>query len=189
MVRKALQTAIFVMFCLWPSDLQAVPDRPPVELPAPKANRTVIPGTWAWSVETNKLGKLDGSDLWWSPQTDTLRHLVPFNGAAISIVAEPFEKIDLTYLKSVELMKGKLAGSGNNFLPPGTVLAVRTANGNFAKLKVVRYYTMQDFAFPGTRFCPSPGNSLHCEHPIENTTTSNSSGFCTRSSHAEPTRS
>jgi hypothetical protein len=84
-----------------------------------------------WNIESNKLlGRTPGSDLWWSPQTATERHLVPFNGAAIKVVTEPFEKIDLTYLKSVELTKDKLAGSGNNFLPPGTVLAVRTANGN-----------------------------------------------------------
>jgi hypothetical protein len=30
----------------------------------------------------------------------------------IKVVTEPFEKIDLTYLKSVGLTKDKLAGSG-----------------------------------------------------------------------------
>src|SRR5476649_418039 len=140
MFRKALLAAIFAVCCLRASDLQAVPDRPRQETPRPTPNRKVIPGTWAWNIETNKLGNLEGSDLWWLQQTATERYLAPMNGAAIKVVTEPFEKIDLAFLKAVELTKDKIPGSdNNNLLQPGTVLAVRTANGNFAKLKVVRY--------------------------------------------------
>jgi hypothetical protein len=104
--------------------------------------------------------------LWWSPQNATERHLVPFNGAAIKVIPdEPFEKIDLNYLKSVELTKDKLVGSGNNFLPPGTVLAVRTANGNFAKLRVVRYYTLHDFTFPGSEILTEAWKQLSLRTP------------------------
>ena len=150
MVRKALLTAIFAVCCLRSSDLQAVPDRPPLEVPIPKSTRTVIPGLNAWNIETNKLGTTESKDLLWSHQTDTERYFEPINDAAIKVVAEQFEKIDLAYLKSVELTKGKLSGSGNTFLPPGTVLAVRTANGNFAKLRVIRYFKLHDFNFPGS---------------------------------------
>jgi hypothetical protein len=103
------------------------------------------------NIETNKLGRLESSDLSWSQQTATERYLEPINGAAMKILTEPFDKIDLTYLKGVQLTKDKISGSdNNNFLQPGTVLAVRTVNGNFAKLKVTRYYKLHDFTFPGS---------------------------------------
>jgi hypothetical protein len=118
--------------------------------PAPKAARTVILGTWGWNIATNKLGKWASSDLHWAHQTATERFLEPLNGAAIKVVAEPFEKIDLHYLKNVEFAKGKVSGSdNNNLLKRGTVLAVRTGDGSFAKLRVTRYYKLHDFSFPG----------------------------------------
>ena len=165
MVRKALLAAIFAVSCFGSSDLQAVPDRPPLEIPIPKSTRTVIPGVNAWNIETNKVGTRDGKDLVWSHQTDTERYFEPINGSAMKVVTEPFERIDLTYLKSVELTKAKLSGSGNNFLPPGTVLAVRTANGNFAKLRVIRYYKLHDFAFPGSEILTDTWKKFVLQRP------------------------
>ena len=114
----------------------------------------------------NKLGNLEGSDLWWSHQTETERYLGPMNGAAIKVVTEPFEKIDLTYLKAAELSKDKISGSdNNNFLIPGTVLAVRTVNGNFAKLKVVRYYKLHDFTFAGSEVLTEAWKTFVLQRP------------------------
>jgi len=128
--------------------LRAVP-LPPLAV-RPQHNRTVIPGTWTWKIETNKISANQG-DLWWSHQTDTERCLVPRNDAAVAVIRKPFEKIDLTDLQAVKFANDKISGSNNNNqLPVGTVLAVRTTNQNYAKLRVVRYYRLHDFSFPGS---------------------------------------
>ena len=75
---------------------------------------------------------------------------MPRNGAAVAVVSKPFEKIDLADLQAVKYANESISGSDNNQLKVGTVLAVRTANGNYAKLKVVRYYKLHDFSFPGS---------------------------------------
>jgi hypothetical protein len=148
MLHRISLGAIFVVFAPMWTDLQAVP--------LPKDNRrpncTVMPGSWTWTLETNKVGNpVESSDLWWSHNGRTERSLQASNGSAITVVAEPFEKIDLKYLKSVQITNDKVSGSdNNNCLKPGTVMAVRTANGNFAKIKVVRYYQMHDFKFAGS---------------------------------------
>jgi hypothetical protein len=148
MLRRAVLVAIVAACCFPSSNLLGVPI-PPLE-GQPKPKRTVIPGTWTWAIQTNKLGD-KRSDLWWCHQTETEWYLVPRNGAALKVLTTPFEKVDLNYLKAVKYSQERVPGSdNNNVLLPGTVLAVRTANGDFAKLKVIRYYKLHDFTFPGS---------------------------------------
>jgi hypothetical protein len=167
MLRSAFLTAILGVCCLGFCDLGAAP-LPPIRKSeeAQKPNRTVIPGTWAWSIETNKLGR-DRSDLFWSHKTNTERDIVPSNGASLAVITVPFEQIDLKYFKAVEFTDKSVAGSdNNNLLKPGTILAVRTVNGNFAKLKVIRYYTSHDFTFPGSEILNDDWKQFSLQRPI-----------------------
>jgi hypothetical protein len=149
MLHRLLVGLIVAAAYLSPSVAWAVP-LPKIE-ERPKTTRTVIPGTWTWNIETNKLGANNKPDLWWCQHQGKERSLETKNGAAMAIVPIAFEKVDLACLKSVKFDKQKISASdNNNQLQPGTVLAVRTANGNYAKLRVVRYYRMHDFSFPGS---------------------------------------
>jgi hypothetical protein len=109
----------------------------------PKVNRTVIPGCYTWTIETNKIGG-DEADLWW--RYDTERLLVPENVVTMAVMPLGFESVHLADLKSAKLDNQKIPASD---LRPGTVLGVRTRKGSYAKLRVVRYYRRHDFSFPG----------------------------------------
>ena len=119
---------------------------------------TVIPGTWLWDVESNELGGTsDNADLWWEHVTREERYLVPQNGARIAVVSgQRYEDIDLASLANLTLIEDRISGSdGNNLLRPGTLLALRTAEGNMVKLKVVRYYRLHNFEFDGAEVLPA----------------------------------
>src|SRR5207302_264481 len=71
--------------------------------------------------------------------------LTPMNGAqAVVVPDQTFEKIAGDDLGKLKYSAEKIP---NTALKPGTVVAVRTAKGNFAKLKVVRYRALHDFDF------------------------------------------
>jgi hypothetical protein len=107
-------------------------------------NQTVILGTWTWKIEGNKFGGGE-SDFWWEQVSEKERDLVPQGGAGWAIVEKAFEKITRDDLAQIEYSTGKLPGSS---LAVGTVVAVRTADGKFAKLKVVGYRGSHDTSFP-----------------------------------------
>jgi hypothetical protein len=110
--------------------------------------RTVIPGTWSWQVEGNRI-EATRADLFWQQVSATERNLVPQGGAGWAIVqGRPFEKITLADLKKAEYSTGKLPGSS---LRPGTVVALRTRGGKLARLKVVGYRALHDTSFPEAR--------------------------------------
>jgi hypothetical protein len=112
----------------------------------------VLLGTWTWSVAGNKLGSSTGSDLFWQQVNDTERNLVPLVGAGWALIKDKaYEKIDREDLKKARYSTGKLSGQA---LRPGTVLAIRTRDGRFAKMKVVRYRDLHDTSFPEARHLP-----------------------------------
>ena len=113
---------------------------------------TVIPGTWNWDLETETLGGGPSADLWWEHVSDTHRFLVAKNGAGIAVVPDQgFSEIDLDYLRSKVEYGERVEGSDDkNLLAPGAIIAVRTAEGNYGKLKVSRYFSLHDFDFPGS---------------------------------------
>jgi hypothetical protein len=112
----------------------------------PATTRTVILGTWTWDIETNRQGVDKGADVWWEQVTDREQLLVPRNGAGLVLFkTRAFDKItreDLAALKYAD------KGLANKSLTPGAVLALRTSDGNFAKLRVVKYRELHDFSFP-----------------------------------------
>ena len=107
---------------------------------------TTILGTFAWDVESNRLGDHSHADFWWDQVTDTERYLVPLNGATAAIVKRPqYEKIDADYVRRAALSQGRLAGGD---LKPGATIVFRTADGRHGKLRVVGYKALHDFDFP-----------------------------------------
>jgi hypothetical protein len=108
--------------------------------------RTVLLGTWTWTVAGNKMGGLEGADLFWEQVSSTERNLVPLGGAGWVLLKEKsFEKVALAELERASFSKSKLPGS---LLRPGTVVGLRTRDGRFAKLKVVGYRELHDTSFP-----------------------------------------
>jgi hypothetical protein len=112
----------------------------------PVKGRTVILGTWTWDIEQNAQGGAEGADVWWEQVTDKEQFLVPKNGAGLVVLGKKaFDKVSRKDLAARRYSDKKI---GNDSLTPGTVAALRTHRGNFAKLKVVRYRELHDFSFP-----------------------------------------
>ena len=113
----------------------------------PAKGQTVIPGTWTWDIETNNQGGDKGVDVQWQQATATEQFWVPLNGAGLIVFdkKKAFDKITRQDLAELKYSDKKLA---NDALTPGTVVALRTSEGNFAKLKVVKYRELHDFSFP-----------------------------------------
>ena len=113
----------------------------------PAKGQTVILGTWTWDIETNKQGDLKGVDVKWEQATATEQFLVPLNGAGLIVLdkKKAFDKITRQDLATLQYSDKKVA---NDALTPGTVVALRTNEGNFAKLKVLKYRALHDFSFP-----------------------------------------
>ena len=108
--------------------------------------QTVILGTWSWNIEKNKQGGKEGHDVIWQQATEKEQFLVPVGQAGLAILEKKsFDEITSKDLKGLKYSDNKIA---NDSLTPGTVLALRTNEGNFAKLKVVKYRELHDFSFP-----------------------------------------
>lgn len=118
--------------------------------------KTIILGTSTWDIETDQLVDNNPSmcDLWWQHKSNTERYLRAENGAKIAVVRNrQFEDIDLNYLQTLDLFGSQVSGGdeGGNLLP-GAIVVIRTAEHNFAKLRVVRYFSSHDFTFNGAQF-------------------------------------
>jgi hypothetical protein len=132
----------------------------------PKKGQTVILGTWTWDIETNKqLGIEKGADVKWQQATAKEQFLVPLNGAGLVVLdKKAFDKITREDLEALKYSDKKLA---NDSLAPGTVVALRTRDGNFAKLKVVKYRELHDFSFPEAKLLDEKMREFLLKHPNE----------------------
>jgi hypothetical protein len=120
------------------------PERPKEEVLA--KGQTVVLGTWTWKIEGNELGGKQGADFQWQRATETEANLVPQGGAGWAIIKEKaFDKVTREDLAKADYSTEKLAGTQ---LTPDTVVAVRTSDGKFAKLRVVGYRELHDVTFP-----------------------------------------
>ncbi|REJ95516.1 MAG: hypothetical protein DWQ34_05555 [Planctomycetota bacterium] len=113
----------------------------------------VIPGSYGWDLEADIIGT-DGEtiDLIWRYRNETERGLVAQNGGAlVRIENGEFDKLALSDLEKADYPSQIIPGSlNNNRLRPGTVLGLRTAEGNYAKLRVKGYVPLHDFSFEGS---------------------------------------
>jgi hypothetical protein len=125
--------------------------------------RTVILGTFHWDVETDRQGAVKGADLWWDQGYEGKQFLVPLNGARIAVLGTPaFVEISRADLLNVTYSPNKVP---NTSLAPGTVLALRTTEGNFAKLRVVRYRESHDVSFPEAKTMRPESRALRLDRP------------------------
>jgi hypothetical protein len=108
----------------------------------------LLKGTFTFDLETGVEGGPGGNyDIWWDQQTNVLRQMVPANGAQIvNLGVTDFNAITPDTLSSLTYSGTPIPGNNDasNKLVTGDVFAVRTNQGNYAKVKVVSYgYNMQ----------------------------------------------
>jgi len=101
----------------------------------------VIRGTWTWDIDSNSDGSRESADIWWEHVDDHERYLVPRNGAEIAVVKDrAFENLSFSDLNKMHFATGRLSASdAEPDIDVGTVLVVRTTDGNYAKLQVTGF--------------------------------------------------
>jgi len=119
--------------------------RPPAVVVS--SGTTVLKGTWTFNLENGVQGGSAGVDIWWEQQTTVKRRMTPRNGAGISLLgAVGYGTVTPAVLQGLPYSATPINGSNNssNQLTNGVVFAVRTAEGNYAKVQVVAYgYNMR----------------------------------------------
>ncbi|VVB89129.1 Uncharacterised protein [uncultured archaeon] len=110
---------------------------------------TVLKGTWVFDCETGALGgSLNGpGDIWWEQIDNTRRQMVPVGGAGIVNLGKiNFASVTPALLQTLPYNKVPIIGNNDatNQLVDGTIFAVQTKAGNFAKIMVIKYdYNME----------------------------------------------
>jgi hypothetical protein len=109
-------------------------------------NQTILlKGTWTLNLENGIQGSSPGADLWWRQMDSVKRRMVPRNSARIAYVGPmtpaQFAAFGPDQLQALEYGTEPIVGDNNaaNKLSAGSVFAVRTTAGNYAKLRVVTY--------------------------------------------------
>jgi hypothetical protein len=105
---------------------------------------TVINGTWVFDCETGTLGgSLSGpGDVWWDQRTTVERRMVPVGGAKIVNLGKiNFDQVTHATLQTLTYGTVPIPGNDDatNQLVDGTVFAVLTNAGNYAKVQVLAY--------------------------------------------------
>ncbi len=120
------------------------------------SGRTVFPGTFMWDIETDQVGSPPQSDLFFGYATDTERYLEVRPGAGIALVpAGGYETLKGSDLAAMSYGTEKVVdGPEARTMAEGTTLAVRTVEGNYAKLHIVGYSPLHDFSFKGSELIP-----------------------------------
>ncbi len=103
----------------------------------------LLHGTWLFDFDAGVEVALNGTgDVWWEQMTSTARQLVPSGGAGlVNLGVVSFGGIGYAQLQGLPYASTPIPGSvgAGNQLGNGDVFAVRTNNGNLAKVKVVSY--------------------------------------------------
>lgn len=112
------------------------------ELAVMSKGSTTLRGTWTFDFEAGVQGPPTGADAWWEQVDDTIRFLVPQSGAMFALLGNPnFDVVSLQTLQSQPYTANPINGSNNasNQLTPGTIIAVKTNTGRYAKVKIDSY--------------------------------------------------
>jgi hypothetical protein len=102
-----------------------------------------LQGTFVFDLESCHQSTTSTGDLWWEQIDDVRRQLVPFfAGDRVAVLGQvDYTKVTFDQIAAAAL--GTVPVNGNNDttnrLTPGTVLAVRTRNGDFAKVRIDKY--------------------------------------------------
>ena len=92
--------------------------------------------------ETGVIGSDNGADVLWEHVDAVTRLLVPQNGAMLTRLGEvDFDVVSYQSLNSLSYTATPINGSDDtsNKLTPGSVIAIRTNSGRFAKMKIKTY--------------------------------------------------
>lgn len=112
------------------------------ELALMSKGTTTLKGTWTFDYETGVQGPTTGADIWWEQVDNEIRLLVPQSGAMLAYMGKPnFDAVSLQTLQAQPYTTTPINGSNNasNQLMPGTVIAIKTNAGRFAKMKINSY--------------------------------------------------
>jgi hypothetical protein len=126
-------------------NLLAEPGSGPVEAATGvvSSGSTQLRGTYTFDLESGvQGGSGPAADLWWQQVDGTTRSLEARNGARLANLGKPsFDSVTATILRAQPYTLTSIDGSNTaaNRLTPGTVVAVRTAAGNDAKVLVQTY--------------------------------------------------
>jgi hypothetical protein len=106
-----------------------------------------LQGTFVFDLESCRQSTTSTGDLWWEQIDDVQRQLVPFSaGDRVAVLGQvDYTKVTFDRVAAAALGTAPVNGSDNtsNQLTAGTVLAVRTRNGDFAKVRIDSYgYTL-----------------------------------------------
>jgi hypothetical protein len=129
------------------TDPIGIPHPPPAPTVVVSSGTTTLRGTWTLDLETGTSGSGPGQDLWWEQVDAVTRRLRPQNGAQLAHLGRPdFDAVTPAVLRAADYGSAWIDGSRSeaNRLTPGSVVAVRTAAGNLAKVQVLTYgYDLQ----------------------------------------------
>ncbi len=104
---------------------------------------TVLKGTWTFDLETGVQGGIGpGFDIWWEQMTDVARQMMPQNSARLLNLGNvDFNSLTADGLQKLTYQATPIPGNNDltNKLIPGDVFAVKTAQGNYAKVRVLTY--------------------------------------------------
>jgi hypothetical protein len=104
---------------------------------------TTLRGTYTFNFDTGvQGGDFSNSDIFWEQQTEVLRQMVPTGRAAIAnLGVTDFDAISALALKELSYSQTPINGNNDasNQLVDGTVFAVLTNAGHYAKVQVINY--------------------------------------------------
>jgi hypothetical protein len=103
---------------------------------------TTLKGTWTFDFETGVQGPPTGADIWWEQVDNVTRFLVPRSGAMLAHMGKPtFDAVSRQTLQGLAYTSTPINGSNNasNQLTAGTVIAIKTSSGRYAKMKINSY--------------------------------------------------
>jgi hypothetical protein len=119
--------------------------------------QTVLLGTFAWEIETDSQQGFgpQGPDVSWDQVRVGEQYLTPLGthsgGAKLARVttSKAFDALTVDDLLPLTFSTDRMSGTD---LKPGVILALRTTEGNLAKLKVVGYRSTHDFSFGSAKY-------------------------------------
>lgn len=132
--------------------------------------QTVLLGTYMWDADTDTFPgyrTIEGgkADIWWEQIDGVKQKLVARNGALIiQIHDREFATITADDLKIIRYSSKPIS---NENLIPGAIIGIRTAEGNFAKLKIVGYRPLQDFSFKEAEFLRGNWKAMAQSRPFQ----------------------
>jgi hypothetical protein len=112
------------------------------ELAVQSKGSTVLKGTWTFDFDTGTQGPATGADIWWRQVNSITRLLVPQSGAMLAHMGKPnFDAVSYQTLQKQSYTATSINGSNNaaNQLKAGTVIAIKTNAGRYAKMRIDNY--------------------------------------------------